>query len=290
LKVLSELRVLAVRLYENIISKFRNIEGWSEEIYCNIVVKQGCPLSPTLFVICIDKLKGCLEDVGRVVLTLVGIVIILLYADIILMVRIYYDLNKQLKILKNLYSSIGMIVNTDKMKLMIIKSKKITYANFMYVNNSLEEVTSYKYLRIDLHHKLNWNYIIEKRINGGWKTYYGLENNCKSVNLWLWDKKKLIFETPNTPVILYGCEVWGYNISRESCRKIEKIQKSFITYNLKIRGNTPYPILHMEVSLQTIESIVMTRYLLYKNKINKTEDKRLLNISSNLGLGFVALL
>jgi hypothetical protein len=63
---------------------------------------------------------------------------------------------------------------------MIIKSKRITYDIFVYEKNSLEEVPSYKYLGIDIHHKLNWNYSIEKRINGGWKYYYGLENNCKS--------------------------------------------------------------------------------------------------------------
>jgi hypothetical protein len=49
-----------------------------------------------------------------------------------------------------------------------------------------------------------------------WKVYYGLENNCKLVDLWLWDKKKLLFETLVTLVILYGCEVWGCNISQES--------------------------------------------------------------------------
>jgi len=62
-----------------------------------------------------------------------------------------------------------MIVNTDKTKVMIIKSKKETYANFMYDNNNLEEVYSDKYLGIDIHHKLNWNHSIEKRINGGGK-------------------------------------------------------------------------------------------------------------------------
>ena len=31
------------------------------------------------------------------------------------------------------------------------------------------------------------------------------ENNCKSDELWSWDKKKLLFETLVTPVILYGC-------------------------------------------------------------------------------------
>ena len=50
---------------------------------------------------------------------------------------------------------------------MIIKSKKDTYTNFVYNNSNLEEVSSYKYPRIDIHHKLNWNYSMKKRINGG---------------------------------------------------------------------------------------------------------------------------
>jgi hypothetical protein len=91
-------------------------------------------------------------------------------------------------------------------------------------------------------------------IIGGWKAYYGLENNCKSAELWSWDKKKLLFETLVTPDILYGCEVWGCSISRESWRKIEQIQKNFIIYNLKIKGNTPYPILLVETNLSPIES------------------------------------
>ena len=62
---------------------------------------------------------------------------------------------------------------------MIITYKKDTYANLIYDNRNLEEVTSYKYLGIDIHHKLNWNYSIEKMINGGWKAYFDLENNYK---------------------------------------------------------------------------------------------------------------
>ena len=106
---------------------------------------------------------------------------------------------------------------------MIIISKKDTYANFIYDNTILEEVTSYKYLGIDIHHKLKWKYNIEKRINEGWKDYFGLENNCKSTNLVIWDRKKFLFETLVIPVILYACKVWGCNISRESWKKIEQI-------------------------------------------------------------------
>ena len=65
----------------------------------------------------------------------------------------------------------------------------------MYHNSNLEEVSSYKYLGIDIHHKLNWNYSIEKMINGGWKAYFGLENNSKVEKLVMWEKRNLLFET-----------------------------------------------------------------------------------------------
>jgi len=37
-------------------------------------------------------------------------------------------------------------------------------------------------------------------INGGWKAYFGLENNCKTANLIMWDKKKFLFESLVTPL------------------------------------------------------------------------------------------
>ena len=77
-------------------------------------------------------------------------------------------------------------------------------------------------------------------INGGWKAYFGLENNCKSTNVVMWYKKKFLFETLVIPVkscmlVRYG----GAMISIESWRKIEQIHKFFINYNLKIKSNTP---------------------------------------------------
>jgi len=281
-KVSLELRAVAIRMYENVIAKFKNIEGWSKKINCNIRVKQGCPFSLTLFGIFIDKLEDFLEKAGCFIPTLFGIIInILIYADdIVLMERSHPYLENQLRILKDFFSNMSMIVNTDKTKVMIFKSNNIPYDTFVYENNNLEEVTSYKYLGIDIHCKLNWNYSTEKRIIGGWKYYYGLQNNCKSIDLWSWDNNKLIFETLVTPIILYACEVWGCSISHEYWRNREKIQKNFITYNIKIKGNMPYPILLLETSLSPIERTTMNRYLMYKNMLNNMEDKRLPKIDS----------
>ena len=47
------------------------------------------------------------------------------------------------------------------------------------------------------------------------------------------------------------------------------------TCTYKIKSNTPYPILLLEVGLSPIESLAMARLLLYKHKINNMGDYRL---------------
>ena len=118
-------------------------------------------------------------------------------------------------------------------------------------------------------------------IIGGWKAYYELLINCKANDLCIWSKKMFLFETLVTLVILYECEFWGCSISKESWIKIEMIQNQFRTYNLKIKGNIPYPILLIEASLSPIEIMAMFRYLMYKKKIYNMDPKRLPKIASN---------
>ena len=79
-----------------------------------------------------DKLEGCLIETGFTNMMLVGIVIIvLLYVDdIVLLARCPSNLDKQLRILKDLCSSMGMIINTNKTKIMLIKANKVTYTHF----------------------------------------------------------------------------------------------------------------------------------------------------------------
>ena len=81
----------------------------------------------------------CLEEVGCASTILAGIVIILiLYVDdIVLMARRPSDLVKKLIILKYFFYNMAMIVNIDKAKIMVKKSKKDTYANLIYDSRNL---------------------------------------------------------------------------------------------------------------------------------------------------------
>ena len=62
-KVPFELRDAVIRLYQKVTAKFKKSEGWKTNINCNFGVKQGFPLSPTLFDVYIDKLEKYLEVV-----------------------------------------------------------------------------------------------------------------------------------------------------------------------------------------------------------------------------------
>ena len=72
---------------------------------------------------------------------LARIVIIFLYIDdIVLLARFTSILNKKLRIPKDFYSNMDMIINIDKTKVMFIKYDEVIYAHFLFDNNILEEV------------------------------------------------------------------------------------------------------------------------------------------------------
>ena len=43
------------------------------------------------------------------------------------------------------------------------------------------------------------------------------------LDLWFWDNKNFIFDSLVNHAILYGCTVWGCDISTELWRRIEEI-------------------------------------------------------------------
>ena len=79
---------------------------------------------------------------------------------------------------------------------------------------------------------------------------------------------KTLFGLLVTPVILYGCEVWGGSMSEQKWRQVERIQKYFITCNLKVNSTVPYEILLAEVGSFPLEVIALVWML---SSLKKTQ-------------------
>ena len=82
LEVPMHLRAVVHRLYEDVKVKIQTSTGISESFRSDIGVKQGCPLSPTLFGLYIDKLEEWLNlQDGEGALLGEFMIRLLLYAD-----------------------------------------------------------------------------------------------------------------------------------------------------------------------------------------------------------------
>lgn len=57
-----QLRVGISRIYEKVLCRLKQSHGMSSTFQSNMGVKQGCPLSPTLFGICIDRLEEMIAE------------------------------------------------------------------------------------------------------------------------------------------------------------------------------------------------------------------------------------
>jgi hypothetical protein len=87
LRVPIHLRAVVHRLCEEVKVKIRMSVGISESFRSDIGVKQGCPLSPTLFVLYIDKLEEWLNSQeGDGALLGEFVIRLLLYADDLILI------------------------------------------------------------------------------------------------------------------------------------------------------------------------------------------------------------
>ena len=94
---------------------------------------------------------------------------LLLYAyDLILIAMSALALQEHLISLEHFCRTLGMQVNTSRMKVVVFSSKrKHKQHKFYFEENTLEVVEDYKYLGIDLNESLSWEGCKKKRTLGG---------------------------------------------------------------------------------------------------------------------------
>ena len=119
-----------------------------------------------------------------------------------------------------------MTINTHKKKIMIIKSKKDTFANFIYDIRNLEEVSSYKYLGNYIHHKLHWKLItLRKRLMEGGKLIlvFNITEPIWSCRIKQSSYLKLLSSLFSCMVVKYGGATFLENLRGRLSKSLEEI-------------------------------------------------------------------
>ena len=116
------------RLYEQVKCQLKMDSGFSKHFLSNMGVKQGCPLSPTLFGLCIDKLEEVVNKVAREEglnspKLMQHVILLLLYADDVVLFS--YDVDSMqhlLGVLEEFCHSSGLAVNVEITKMMVVQT------------------------------------------------------------------------------------------------------------------------------------------------------------------------
>ena len=205
-------------LYDNCLLSMR-VSGYAGEGKTpSMGLRQGCPLSATLFGLFIDGLHHYLETVAPAA----GIQIQhmrlreLVYADDICLVA---SSPEQLQALIDALSSycamLHMEISVPKTKVMVVSRVPLSAAAFSCNGNLVEQVSSFKYLGLHFHesgalvHLIN---PVKSKAGGSWAAVqrrHSLLQCGKTVHLQLH-----LLQAVLVPVLQYGCQIWGMHSPR----------------------------------------------------------------------------
>ena len=114
------------------------------------------------------------------------------------------------------------------------KQKATSHPAFLFGHRHLEVVDEYVYLGVVFNYNGSFTEAIDKQLTQGKNAYYALLSKVYKLRLPV-DISLEMFNYLVLPVLLYGCEVWGYS----NIEHLEILYRKFIKTLLKVNMNTP---------------------------------------------------
>ena len=253
----------------------------------DVGVKQGDPLSPLLFGLFIDRLEhvfnGILPNTG---VTLAGKLLKnLLYADdLVLLAESPQELQQFLDVLHRtckVSKVIDMTVNVKKSEAVLFNKQfhpDNVHVQLFYDGRELQLKPMFIYLGILFDEDVGTHRSIERNISSSRKAMYALVRRCYQLNIRNVGLKCRLFDTLVSPILNFGCEVWGpdmlkgkplaHNISSPA----EALHLNFLKQCLGVRITTPTHILLRELDRNPIALTWIKSCVKFWNKIQSRDD------------------
>lgn len=262
-------------IYEKTLNTVIIQGGCTEEFQTMRGVRQGCPLSPTLFNVFIDDLDVELRrrNEGGTVLGLTKIYTLKFADDVALVADNEKELNHMLKTLERYVKRNRMQVNTAKTKVMVFRKggRRSKKEKWTYGNEEIEEVGAYKYLGFWFTVKNSYSAQLKAlaakaqvATNAAW----GIMKRARLGGL---KRKGYLLDTMVRTILTYAAEIWGWKERTE----IERVAGRYVKMMLGVNRCTPAYIWRMEAGRRKTEVDTRRRAGEYLITILKMPDGRL---------------
>ena len=228
-------------MYADVPVCVKTVDGCSTCFQSTVGVKQGCPLSPLLFGIFLDDFEVHLQHTTGAVADLPMLagrrVPPLLFADDMFLISTSVaGLNAQLLSLQDYCDAKKLTVNTDKTQVMILRKgggsggKLAADEQFFYAGQELEVVKKVKYLGLtfsQLSKSLGFSSCADELAIAGRHAMFAMRRRAFELGACSVEQQLLLFDIFVSPVLSYGCEVWGVDLlDRPDCAS-ERVHRWF---------------------------------------------------------------
>ena len=277
---------IIVNMYQNIKSRIIFNGTITDFFKCENGVRQGENLSPFLFSVFLNDITEFFNDRNFDGLTSVSNklqqelhiylkLFILLYADdTVLMAESADDLQRQLDIFRQYCEKWKLKVNVNKTNVMLFSNGRIPKnLRFSFDGKLLEIVDRFNYLGIVFSKSCSFLNAKKDRVQKGTQAMYAVLKKGRLHNLSI-ECQLDLFDKIVKPVLLYGCEIWGYGNNDI----IEKVHLKFCKHLLHLKPSTPDFMVYGELGRYPLEINIKTQSISYWSKLIAGKESKLANI------------
>ena len=196
----------------------------------------------------------------------------LLYADdTIVLAENHTDLQSALNGVKDYCNTWNITVNTSKTQVVIFSRGKIRrIPEFYFGTEKVDVVDNYTYLGVTFNYNNKFTRTKCKQISSAKKAMFSLLNKSYNLQLPL-DLLLELFDQLVSPILLYGCEVWGF----EDIKQIEAFHLNFCKRVLKLKKSTPNCMVYGELGRHKLIKLVESRMVTFWGRIANGDGNKL---------------